>query len=88
MDVTSEAYSWGSSNAGVATVASAYTNLVGVGNATGSATVQLQQQLARLNCPVTGFGPASPINSAAPTPSQQYIPQRAPGGRLPGLDVL
>ena len=51
-DVTSEAYNWASTNAGIVKVANAYSNFMSPGSVTGSAQVKLQNNIARMECPV------------------------------------
>ncbi|MBV9761418.1 MAG: hypothetical protein JO340_12705 [Acidobacteriaceae bacterium] len=57
VDVTSETYDWASTNSGIVNVASAVSHFMSPGSVTGSGQVQLQRQLARLDCPVQGFEP-------------------------------
>jgi hypothetical protein len=60
-DVTNIWTSWGSDNPPVATVANAYSHLVGVGGAHGSAFVSLPWG-ARNRCPNHGTTPAEPLS--------------------------
>jgi len=62
-DFTGIATNWASSNTGVATVANAYTNLVGVGKAKGSAHLQLASTNIHTNCPVVLFVPQNPVTT-------------------------
>jgi hypothetical protein len=78
LDFTDIATNRASSNTGVATVASAYTTLVGGGNATGSAHLQLEGTNYRLNCPLVAFVPQSHITAAVPT-SVAYVGQISQG---------
>ncbi|MBV9768975.1 MAG: hypothetical protein JOZ32_05345 [Bryobacterales bacterium] len=66
VDVTSETYDWASTNSGIVNVASAVSHFMSPGSVTGSGQVQLQRQLARLDCPVQGFEPQNTQN-AQPT---------------------
>jgi hypothetical protein len=62
---TNKAYNWGSLNAAVARLASAYTNLVGAGSTNGLATVQLENNQRR--CPVQTYSPKNTVNVQIPT---------------------
>jgi hypothetical protein len=63
-DFTDIATNWASTNTGIATVANAYTHLVGVGTATGSANLQLANTNIHTNCPVVLFVPQNPVTAS------------------------
>lgn len=69
VNVTSETYEWASTNAGIVNVASAVSHFMSGGTVTGSGQVQLQRQLARLECPVQGFEPQNTQTAQVPTAS-------------------
>jgi hypothetical protein len=56
-------YGWGSLNTGVATLANAYTNLVGVGTTNGFASVSLETM--KRNCPKQTSAPRNTVNSVS-----------------------
>jgi len=69
-DVTDFAYSWASDNMSVATVASAYTSLVGGGGANASSYVTLQSNNVKNRCPSHTSHPAAPVTTQIPTDSR------------------
>jgi hypothetical protein len=69
VDVTGDGYNWGSNNTSVASVAGAYTSLVGAGSATGSAFVDLPNTSIRQNCPYVTYFPTQPISACAALPT-------------------
>jgi hypothetical protein len=79
-DLTAYGYNWASDNTGVATVASAYTNLVSPGSANGSSYLDLVYGSGKF-CPDQTFYPAALITSN-PTVSisgSTNVPLLAPG---------
>jgi len=63
VDLTSEAYDWASTNSGIVNLPNATSHFMSPGTVTGSTQIQLQRQLARLECPVEGFEPQSTQNA-------------------------
>ena len=84
VDLTSEAYGWASTNSGIVNLPNATSHFMSPGTVTGSTQIQLQRQLARLECPVEGFEPQSTQQTvcAYPTNFQQTSGQDAGGGTL------
>lgn len=83
-DVTSEAYNWASTNAGIVKVANAYSNFMSPGSVTGSAQVKLQNNIPRMECPVITWEPQNTQQTlcAYPTNFQQTSGQDAGDGTL------
>ena len=63
VDLTSEAYDWASTNSGIVNLPNPTSHFMSPGTVTGSTQIQLQRQLARLECPVEGFEPQSTQNA-------------------------
>ena len=61
-DVTPVATNWGSSDGTVATVANAYTSLLGDGSATASTFVQINNNDSHHQCPLHTFAPAGSVH--------------------------
>jgi hypothetical protein len=74
VDVTGDGYNWGSNNTSVASVAGAYTSLVGAGSATGSAFVDLPNTSIRQNCPYVTYYPTQAISAFSASLSSSPSP--------------
>ena len=62
VDVAESASGWQSSNTAVATLPNITLHTVAVGNATGSATIQLEATHPAPICPTRDYGPTQPVN--------------------------
>ena len=62
-DVTDSAFNWASDNTGVASVANAYTGLVGAGSANASGYVTLQSNHVSSPCPMLTTHPFAPVST-------------------------
>ncbi|MBV9761423.1 MAG: hypothetical protein JO340_12730 [Acidobacteriaceae bacterium] len=80
VDVTSETYDWTSTNSGIVNLASAVSHFMSPGTVTGSGQVQLQRQLARLDCPVQGFEPQNTQNSCSISLTRTNLTQTSASG--------